>query len=994
MKAIYYTVLVLQFSLILNAQLTEYYTKDFYSLEKIENQFHDEVYITNQNFIQNRFFFHQDNHIVKNNLWFKKIICNLSLNKSFALSELKKYLQYNPKFEDESHLLKCLVDYYLLNKVDHYNNIQYLEQFSWNKKNKHAISEYNYKLGFMYFIYNDYKKALPLLKNANTFEKYKLSTSYMIGHIYYEMKDFSQVITYFYPLLENPKYSIKVSPYLLQIYYHNKKYDQAIKQGKNLLLSEEYPPHLRREIYKIISESYFQQKQFKKAIPYLEKYINENKTIQNVDLYQLGYMHYIDENYQKAIENFNKIIDERSEIAQNAYYQLGNSYLKINQKQEALIAFKNASEFDFNKKISENAYYNYAKLSYETENSFESRVEIIKNFIKQYPENSNRTQMEWLLVKLYLKSKTYKDALNFLDDKKDKKNKLQFLHQEIAFLYAMQLFDEGKYHESIPVFQYSIEKKKSSKLQAKALFWLSESYFRLENYQEALINLKNLEKNLEFSTESYSEESQLNYLFGYSYLKMNDFENAVKYFEKFIIKHPKHELKTDAELRLADSYIGLNDYKKAILIYDNHTEDVEFNSESLLYQKSMIYGLQGNNVKKIKNLEKYITYYPESKNIESIYLELAYAYSEQKKYLPSNEYFKKIIDLNQTENMCVLSLFGQANNYVRSGQNDKAIEVYKNIIQRYKKIDYIKRAVEEAQPVFIQSNKIFQFEQWVKNLGYTLSIENKELLHITVAQKSFYDKKYEETIKKLFDFKNQFPKSNRLYEVNYMIGESFYQMKKLENAIKFFIKVCNKINDKQEDALFRSSQIYLQKNQFNEAIISLESLDQITKNPNYKSFLEIELMRIYFYKKLWNQAEIMVNRVMNNSKNSLFYFEEANLILAGILVNKKDNYAKILLKKLEKSRNKKIKAELLYYKAYFLFEDKQFKESNKIILDIASKYASEHYVAAKSLLLMSKNYYYLGDKYQANHVLNNVLENYRNYFDVIDDAKNFKLDLQ
>jgi TolA-binding protein len=54
-------------------------------------------------------------------------------------------------------------------------------------------------------------------------------------------------------------------------------------------------------------------------------------------------------------------------VAQNAYYHLGESYLNLDKKQEALNAFKNASEMNFDLAIQEDASLNYAKLSYEME---------------------------------------------------------------------------------------------------------------------------------------------------------------------------------------------------------------------------------------------------------------------------------------------------------------------------------------------------------------------------------------------------------------------------------------------------------------------------------------------------------------------------------------------------------------------------------------------------------------------------------------------------
>jgi len=65
----------------------------------------------------------------------------------------------------------------------------------------------------------------------------------------------------------------------------------------------------------------------------------------------LGYTYYQQKDYENAISQFNKIIDGEDFVAQNAYYHLGESYMKTDKKQQALNAFKNASEMDFDKKF-------------------------------------------------------------------------------------------------------------------------------------------------------------------------------------------------------------------------------------------------------------------------------------------------------------------------------------------------------------------------------------------------------------------------------------------------------------------------------------------------------------------------------------------------------------------------------------------------------------------------------------------------------------------
>ncbi len=107
---------------------------------------------------------------------------------------------------------------------------------------------------------------------------------------------------------------------------------------------------------------------YAKAIPYLEAYKGLKGRWSHTDFYQLGYAFYKQNDYLKSINEFNKIIDGSNSIAQNAYYHLAECYINLNKKQAALNAFKNASEMDFIPNIKEDAWLNYAKLSYEIGN--------------------------------------------------------------------------------------------------------------------------------------------------------------------------------------------------------------------------------------------------------------------------------------------------------------------------------------------------------------------------------------------------------------------------------------------------------------------------------------------------------------------------------------------------------------------------------------------------------------------------------------------------
>ena len=128
----------------------------------------------------------------------------------------------------------------------------------------------------------------------------------------------------------------------------------------------------------------------------------------------MGYCYYQIKDYQSAISEFNKIIDGKDEVAQNAYYHLAESYLKENQKPQALNAFRNAYEIKYNDKITSDAFLNYAKLSYEIGNAFEPVSNVLMEYLEAYPDSKSKTDIETLLISSYIASKDYLNAIELL----------------------------------------------------------------------------------------------------------------------------------------------------------------------------------------------------------------------------------------------------------------------------------------------------------------------------------------------------------------------------------------------------------------------------------------------------------------------------------------------------------------------------------------------------------------------------------------------------
>jgi hypothetical protein len=77
----------------------------------------------------------------------------------------------------------------------------------------------------------------------------------------------------------------------------------------------------------------------------------------------------------------------------------------------------------------------------------------------------------------------------------------------------------------------------------------------------------------------------------------------------------------------------------------------------------------------------------------------------------------------------------------------------------------------------------------------------------------------------------------------------------------------------------------------------------------------------------------------------------------------------------------------LYFDALQKHNDLKFAASNKVIENIAQNYGGYPSWGAKSLLLMSKNFYQLDDAFQATYILESILENFSQFPVVIQEAK-------
>lgn len=964
-----------------DAQQSQYFSdRENYRYGLAENLYQNKIYNAAQFEYARQYFYNEalSNSRKEASQFFDNVI-GVILRKNHAEQGLDAFIKEYPNSAFFAQANLPLADYYLAQK-DFDKALETLQKVNQYQLSKEENTQYIMKLGYAKFMTGDSAGAIEALEEAykNAEESDKNDIAYMLGHLYYADKQNDKAFTFFDQIKDNEKYAHLVKPYYVQMYFNEKDYDKAISEG-NSLLDESISTEYKAEVHKIIGESYFMKGDYSSAYPHLKSYLESKPNPSESDLYEMGFVSAQLKKYDEAVSYYNQLINTNSATSQNAYYQLGNAYLSVGKKQEALSAFRSAYQMNYDAKVQQLAHLQYAKLSYDIGNPFESAPIVIQNYINKYPNSSDTQELKSLLVKSYLYSGDFKGTLSAIDKMPNSTPELNKIDQEVSFLLGTEEFNKGNFDEAEHYFLRSLEFNINKEYNTRATYWLAQTYYQKANYPSAIVRYERL------LNQDFAEKQQLSYDLGYAYFKAKNFDKAKQYFLEYL-KNPKPEFKNDAELRLADTYYADNQLNEAIAIYDK----AENADDYTLFQKAMALGFKGDTEAKISSLKKLISQYKNSEYVDDAQYEIATAYAANDDYNSSNDYFSQVIRSSSDKDLVANAQIYRAQNYIDLNQNDKALSELKSLGNQYKNTAYASKIVQAARPVYVKNGDTAGYESFARSLGVKIDASELDEINLNSAKNYYAAKDYKKAIPLYEKYLTQNPAGDGLYQAQYELGESYYQTANAAKALLVLQEVANLQNDYQEDAQTRLAQIYLEQNNTNEAKKYLEPLSNST-NVNLKNFANLELMKIFAAEKNFTKAESFADLVLANSKNPASVIEQAKVIKARSLMNRrKDSEAKSAYTALEKSSNTEVAAEALYAKAFYQNKAKAFKSSNETIFKLANNYASEEYWGAKALVLMAKNYIGLKDNYQASYTVDQIIANYQDFPEIVAKAKEVK----
>ncbi|WP_081209378.1 tetratricopeptide repeat protein [Salegentibacter sediminis] len=839
--------------------------------------------------------------------------------------------------------------------------------------------------GYAYFRANRYEQARTYLERVRDSKEYGSQAKYYIGYMAYEGDDYEEANENFEDIKDNERYSENLSYFQADMNFKLGNFEEAIKLGK-----EQLPNSTRieqSELNKIIGESYFNLQQYEEAIPYLKEYRGMRGRWNNTDYYQLGYAYYKQGDYESAVSEFNKIIDGKNAVAQNAYYHLAQSYLNLDKKQQALNAFKNASEMDFDAEIKEDAHLNYAKLSYEIGNSYESPSQVLITFLETYPESEAKPEVETLLIDSFITSKNYEEAMRLLENNRNFSDKQAY--QKVAYYYGLELYEEGDYQEAIKNFEKALSEPRNPKITAQSTYWKAESEFSINRIDDAIIGYR------EFSGMSAAqgtpEMENLDYNLGYAYFKKNEYARAADYFKKYSSDSSKDsERRNDALLRLGDSYFVTSQYWPAMEAYNKAIDNSVSNSDYAAFQKAISYGFVGRNETKVQELNSFVNRYNRSSYRDDALYELGNTYVAMNNTSQAIQAYDRLIRDVSGSSFVPKAMLRKALIYYNSDQGERALTDLKRIVNDYPNTPEAMQAVSTARMVYVDLGRTDEYANWVRNVDF-VEISDADLDNTTyeAAENQYFNNNNERAISGFEKYLQSFPNGIHSINANFYLAQLYYRQGSKDRSEKHYEYVVNKpTNEFTEQSLARLSEIRLENSKYNEAVPLLERLEKEASSEENRIYAQANLMKSYDELNQPDRAASYAEKVLNNPQADIRAKTDAQLIVArSAMKNGNEARAKTAYAEVQKNAKGELAAEALYYDAYFKHKAGNYEASNAAVQILAKDFSGYKRWGAKGLVLMGKNFYQLDDAYQATYILENVIKNFENYPEVVQEAK-------
>ena len=808
--------------------------------------------------------------------------------------------------------------------------------------------------------------------------QYTVPATYYGGYVHYIRKEFGDAVSLFDRVGEGNQFSLMAQYFATESQFMRKQYNDVVRRGERIY--GQLDREMQSSLARILSEAWYDLGDNEKAREYLDVYRASGAEMSRKDHYFSGILSYGLHAWKDAIASFSEVLAIDDELGQNAWYYTANSYLECRNKVAALDAFKKAASSSFDKVIQEDAFFNFAKLSFDVN----SDISQFERYMEQWPDSGKDDIINNYMATSFLLSKDYDSAVKALSAIRNHTDESSANLQKATFFRALQLIDGKAYRSAAPLLETSIDSGENEPLRNLASFWLAECLYRDERYSEAISILGNLLLDEDFRRTS--DYPQALYNQAYNYLKSGNYVYAENNFRNFLnVSADYQQYERDAQVRLGDACFLQNKYADAAAEYERvYAADPASDDLYPVLQAAIAYGLTGDDARKADMLRQAIRTSRNAPLYPQAVFELGRTYVQTGQDDDATECFFTLLGMKDSD-YYLKALLELALINANNKKYDKAIEYYKTVVAAGNRTPEAEDALAGLESIYQLRNHPEDYLAYLDEIGLSdlKSSEEKEQMLFRAAEQLYLTGKYPAAINAVQRYLAQYPKGEKAPKATFYLAESLRETGRLESAADQYLKV---MKSKDPSCRLEATAAYAKLNydlqHYQKAADAYGEMADLATSPETKLEAYTGLMRSCFAGREFQEAIRYAGLVGGR---------EADFIQARSwrTLGERDK-AQALFERLAADCNDEIGAESAYTLVLDAYDRGDLSAVEERVYAFSDAGTSQVYWLAKSFIVLGDAFADRGDVEQAEATYNSILDGYepaREGDDVLDQVQ-------
>ena len=824
------------------------------------------------------------------------------------------------------------------------------------------------------------KVWFTLLKEVS--KDYQSDAVYNLGYIDYVEGKYDKALKAFTSLQTDDEYDALVPYYIGEIYLLRGEYQKADEVASDYL--RHFAGHKdEAEMKRVQGEARYGMKDYLAAVSSLEGYVNAVESPQRKSMYELGMGYYHTGAYLNATEMLGRTTLEQDALAQNANLHMGLAYLQLKERNQARMAFEQASIGDYDKAVKEQALYNYALCIHETSYSpFAESVTVFERFLNEFPDSRYRERVNDYLVETYMNTRSYDAALKSIAKISKPGPRIMEAKQKILFRLGIQAFANARFAEALQYFNRSLEVGQyNSSVKADTYYWRGEANYRLENYRNAGQDLR---RYLELANNKRSQEYGLAlYSLGYTEFKQKNYGSALNWFNRFVNggMNDNRQILADAYNRMGDCNFYARNFDDARRSYDKAGQMDPALGDYSLYQEGFVKGLQRDYSGKIQTLNQLIANYQQSQYIDDALYEQGRAFVQLEDNANAIERFQLLVKNFPQSNMAPRAANEVGLLYYQDDRYPEAIAAYKEVIKNYPGSEEARLAQRDLKSIYIDLNKVDEYADFASTIpgGANFDVNERDSLTYVAAERVYMRGEMADARNSFVKYLQTFPEGAFSLNANYYIGLIDYNQQNYESASAHLNKVLEYPDNKySEEAMMMSAEMAYLAKDYAKSLELYRLLKDRTSTPERRQMAATGMLRSAAMSGSGEETILVATSVLADAKVAPELENEARHYRSKALVNAGQmQYAAEDWKVLAQDTRNVYGAEAKYRYAQYLFDEGKTTEAEKEVLNYLEVSTPHTYWLARGFVLLSDIYARLDRKLEARQYLLSLKQNYQ-----------------